>query len=119
MEYFIDAYLDIEKDVPPSLQEDIWYFVGMLNDEFNIILKCPTDVSIYKHYQTGGKSKSDKSGNAGPKIYLKSLFGKYSLKTLCDEYMYETVLSCIENIFQLRLVVKNDQGKYYKEHNQF
>lgn len=39
VEYFIDAYLDIEKDVPPNLQDDIWHFVGMLNEEFDIILK--------------------------------------------------------------------------------
>lgn len=39
LQFFIDTYLDIDKDVPTALQEDIWKLVSLLNDELDIFLR--------------------------------------------------------------------------------
>jgi len=109
VEYFIDAYLDIEKDVPPSLQEDIWEFVEMLNAEFELFMTRLTDIAVYSYH----KNPNDLNGGQrnGPKIILKGLFGKQSIRDLQEDYVLKTLLNCIENIFQLRMVIKDSRDE--------
>lgn len=91
VEFFIDAYLDIEKDVPPSLQEDIWEFVSILDVEFELYMSRLTDVSIFEFYHDPNNLSIDR--NMGPRIELQCLFGKHNLRDLLEEYVLETLLS--------------------------
>lgn len=117
VEFFIDAYLDIEKDVPSSLQEDIWQFVSDLNDEFEAFMNSTSDLGIMHSYERKIKKDLNASNIVGPPIYFEGLFGRYRLKNILEEYIYESVLSCLENIFQLRLVIKNSKGKTCQNSN--
>lgn len=117
LQYFIDAYLDIDKDVPTALQDDIWNFVGLLNQELDIFLTKTSDQAIFNAFAKG-RADDKSSSAAGPSIFIVGLFGKYNLKQLVEEFVYETVLSSLDKIFQLRLVVKKDRGKklYLEKH---
>ena len=110
LQYFIDAYLDIDKDVPTALQDDIWNFVGLLNQELDIFLTKTSDQAIFNAF-TKGRGDDKSSSASAPSIFIIGLFGKYNLKKLVEEFVYETVLSSLDKIFQLRLVVKKDRGK--------
>lgn len=107
VEYFVDAYLDIEKDVPPNLQDDIWEFTSLLEQEFEIFMTKNSDAQIFYHYKNNGGQTG-----SGPKIWFDCLFGKSNLRKQFEYFVCETLLNCIEHIFQLRLVIKNSQGKF-------
>jgi hypothetical protein len=92
MEYFIDAYLDIEKDVPQNLQEDIYGFLGLLVKEFDIFLKCPSDLSIFNYYKNLNQKNSLKSAVIGPQIYFEGIFGSYKLRDSFEEFFFESVI---------------------------
>lgn len=85
VEFFIDAYLDIEKDVPQSLQEDIWEFVSLLGVEFDLYMNMMTDSSIFSYYKD--PSNANIGRNVGPRINLQCLFGNYHLRELLEDYI--------------------------------
>lgn len=91
VEFFIDTYLDIEKDVHPNLQSDIWRFVEILSSEFDIFLTRASDVAVFHAYSDNSNAMS--VGSMGPKIVFRSLFGQYSLRDMFEEYICETLLT--------------------------
>ena len=104
MQFFLDAYLDIEKDVPQELQDGIPEILDMLNDELMLCIKRTSDIGIYNYY-IGKDVVENEIFKKGPSIYIISLLGRYRLSKLHEVFIYHNILTWLERIFQLRLII--------------
>lgn len=79
-----------------------------MNEELDLLLMHTNDFGVFCFY-TGKEVQRNTILKKGPLIYIRSLFGKYTLKKLHEAFVYNSVLECIGKIFSLRLVINSDQ----------
>lgn len=108
LQFFTNAYLDIEKDVFSIPHEDIWRFADIINEELEIYLSSSTDLAIFNAFvkeesidkenifnklvKIKSKSGIEHNDNGQP-IFIVCLFGKHSLKRLLEEFVLKDVLN--------------------------
>ena len=89
MQFFLDAYLDIEKDVSTELQDAIPEILNMLNEELLLRTKRTSDIGIFNFY-IGKEVVENEIFKKGPSIFIISLLGRYRLsiaaRSLCVSY---------------------------------
>lgn len=112
IQFLLDAYLDIEKDVSTELQDGIPEILDMLNTELVLRTKRTSDIGIFNFY-VGKEVVENEIFKKGPSLYIISLLGKYRLSKLHEVFVYHNILNCLERIFQLRLVIdKNNEDSF-------
>ena len=114
MQFFLDAYLDIEKDVSTELQDAIPEILNMLNEELLLRTKRTSDIGIFNFY-IGKEVVENEIFKKGPSIFIISLLGRYRMSILHEIFVYNTILSCLERIFQLRLVIDKKNESSFAE----
>jgi hypothetical protein len=108
IQFFIDAYLEIEKDVPEILQDSIWIILKLIDRDFeDFLITKERNCSILSIGENGLDVSDDR-------IIVKTLFGHNTLKELHEKFFYKTVLPCIEQIFQLRVSIKSNNEAIVK-----
>ena len=110
IQFYIDTYLEIEKDVPNDLQDSIIQLLGLIGDDFDRYLTkggCG-------YFEDDTLSVKDSTfQNIDDRIVIKSLFGKNTLSKLQTTFIYETALSWLENIYQLRMRIKAEHEQVF------